>query len=107
MKNDELVVGQIGGGMTKALVRPDLEKIMSKNNSGVIFMDAKGELQNDLICLGEKGVGMSANYKAQLLKIAMNGENVILIDPEQEYAEISKSIGNRLQSPGIINPLKL
>ncbi len=81
------------------------------NNSLVIFDRFKLENANSVI-FAKSGAGKSYTTKLEILRSLMMGTDVIVIDPENEYEMLSRTVGGTytkisLTSPHRINPFDL
>lgn len=99
-------------------ISPDLSSekgilygINMHNNSLVIF--DRFSLQNaNQVIFATSGAGKSYTTKLQILRSLMLGINIIVIDPENEYQNLSNAIGGSyfkisLTSPNHINPFDI
>lgn len=81
------------------------------NNSLVLFDRFTLENANET-CFGVAGSGKSYAIKLEILRYLMEGVDVIVVDPENEYQALSDAVGGSffkisLSSPYRINPLDL
>ncbi len=81
------------------------------NNSLIIFDRFKLENANSVI-FAKSGAGKSYATKLEILRSLMLGSDVIVIDPENEYEMLSRTVGGTyskisLTSPHRINPFDL
>ncbi|MFA5870522.1 MAG: DUF87 domain-containing protein [Candidatus Paceibacterota bacterium] len=99
-------------------VSPDLSSekgilygVNMHNNSLIIF--DRFSLQNaNQVIFATSGAGKSYTTKLQVLRSLMLGINVIIIDPENEYQNLSNAIGGSyfkisLTSPNHVNPFDI
>jgi len=99
-------------------ISPDLSSekgilygINMHNNSLIIF--DRFSLQNaNQVIFATSGAGKSYTTKLQVLRSLMLGINVIIIDPENEYQNLSNAIGGSyfkisLTSPNHVNPFDI
>ncbi|PID70809.1 conjugal transfer protein TraC [bacterium DOLZORAL124_38_8] len=81
------------------------------NNSLIIFDRFKMENANQVV-FAKSGAGKSYAVKLDILRSLMMGTDVIVLDPENEYEELSRTVGGSyvhisLNSPHRINPFDL
>ena len=81
------------------------------NNSLIIFDRFSLENANSVV-FAKSGSGKSYTTKLEILRSMMMGTDVIVIDPENEYANLSNAIGGSyfkisLTSPNHINPFDI
>jgi type IV secretory pathway VirB4 component len=81
------------------------------NNSLILFDRFTLENANEVV-FGKSGGGKSYYVKLQILRYLMQGVDVIVIDPENEYKMLSDAVGGSfinisLASPNHINPFDL
>jgi len=85
---------------------------LNRHNNSMIVFD-RFSLQNaNFIVFATSGAGKSYAIKLEILRSLMMGVDVIVIDPEKEYATLSESVGGSyinvsLASPNKINPFDL
>jgi len=85
--------------------------INQHNNSLVLF--DRFSLENANMCVfAQSGAGKSFFVKLEVLRSLMLGINIIIIDPENEYARLSEAVGGSyfkisLSSESHINPFDL
>ena len=85
---------------------------LNRHNNSLIIFD-RFQLPNANSCVfASSGAGKSYAVKLEILRQAMLGTDVIIIDPENEYEELAKSIGGTylrvsLNSEQRINPFDL
>lgn len=81
------------------------------NNSLILF--DRFSLENaNMVVFGKSGSGKSYFTKLDILRSLMEGADVIVVDPENEYKRLAESVGGSfinisLGSPHHINPLDL
>ncbi len=85
--------------------------INQENESLVIFDRFSLENANEVI-FGKSGAGKSYLIKLEILRSFMFGSEVIVIDPENEYKQVAKTLGGEYvpfsqSSPVKINPFDL
>lgn len=81
------------------------------NNSLVLFDRFSLENANSVV-FGKAGGGKSYAVKLEILRLLMQGVDVIIIDPENEYESLSDAVGGSffkisLTSPNHLNPFDL
>jgi len=81
------------------------------NNSLILFDRFSLENANEVV-FGKAGSGKSYYVKLQILRSLMQGIDVIVIDPENEYRMLAEAVGGSfinvsLASPNHINPFDL
>jgi type IV secretory pathway VirB4 component len=81
------------------------------NNSLILFDRFSLENANEVV-FGKSGSGKSYSVKLEILRSLMQGIDVIVIDPENEYKMLSDVVGGSflnisLSSPNHINPFDL
>jgi type IV secretory pathway VirB4 component len=81
------------------------------NNSLILFDRFSMENANEVV-FGKSGSGKSYYVKLEILRSLMQGINVIVIDPENEYKMLADAVGGSfinisLASPNHINPFDL
>lgn len=82
-------------------------------SQGLVHWDrfADGMHNHNAVVLGRSGAGKSYLVKLELLRSLHHGVEVLVVDPEDEYARLSDAVGGRrvhLGAPGVrLNPLDL
>ncbi|MCF7846907.1 MAG: ATP-binding protein [Candidatus Gracilibacteria bacterium] len=81
------------------------------NNSLIIFDRFQLENANEVV-FAKSGAGKSYTVKLEVLRSLMLGTNVIILDPENEYETLTRTVGGTyinvsLNSPQRINPFDL
>ncbi|MBT3349503.1 DUF87 domain-containing protein [bacterium] len=81
------------------------------NNSLIIFDRFKLENANEVV-FAKSGAGKSYAIKLEILRSLMLGTDVIILDPENEYETLTRTVGGTyinvsLNSPQRINPFDL
>jgi len=80
--------------------------INQQNNSLIIFDRYSLENANEII-LGKSGSGKSFLIKLEALRQFMFGTEVIIIDPENEYINLAKTVGGEFVEFSANSPIKL
>lgn len=85
---------------------------INRHNNSLILFD-RFSLQNaNSVVFASSGAGKSYTVKLEILRAMMLGTEVIVIDPEMEYRQLSDAVGGAyvnvsLASPAKINPFDL
>ena len=85
---------------------------INRHNNSLILFD-RFSLQNaNSVVFATSGAGKSYTIKLEILRAMMMGTDVIVIDPEMEYKQLSEAVGGAyvnvsLASPAKINPFDL
>jgi conjugal transfer ATP-binding protein TraC len=82
------------------------------HNSSLVLFDRFGMENANMCCFGVAGSGKSYALKLEILRYLMLGVDVIVLDPENEYKNLSESVGGSfinfsLASESHINPFDL
>lgn len=85
---------------------------INENNGSLIIFDRFSMENANEIILGKSGSGKSYTIKLEALRALMFGAGVIIIDPEEEYEPLTKSVGGdyisfSFSSATHINPFDL
>lgn len=85
---------------------------INQNNSGLIIFDRFSLPNANMIVLAQSGAGKSYAVKLEILRSLFLGINILIIDPEHEYAYLTESIGGSyfkisVGSEDHINPFDL
>jgi len=84
----------------------------NKDNGVPIIRDAFSFMNPNSLCVGTSGSGKSFLIKLHLIRYFMSGYNVMVVDPEGEYKDLTSAIGGQIveisrESNTIINVLDL
>lgn len=85
---------------------------VNRHTNGLVIFD-RFTLENaNSVVLAKSGSGKSYSVKLEMLRYLMLGSEVIVIDPEREYEELSDAVGGtylniNINSPERINPFDL
>lgn len=85
---------------------------INRHTNGLVIFD-RFTLENaNAVVLAKSGSGKSYAVKLEMLRYLMLGSEVIVIDPEREYEELSDAVGGtylniNINSPERINPFDL
>ncbi len=85
---------------------------VNRHNNSLILFD-RFSLQNaNMVVFATSGAGKSYAVKLEVLRSMMQGTDVIIIDPEMEYAHLSEAVGGTyvsisLASESKVNPFDL
>ena len=66
---------------------------VNKSNSSLVMLDRFGLNNANSITFAQSGSGKSYASKVEILRQLMLGTDVIVIDPEREYANLASSVG--------------
>lgn len=66
---------------------------VNKSNSSLVILDRFSLPNANSITFAQSGSGKSYTTKVEILRQLMQGTKVIVIDPEREYRNLSKSVG--------------
>ena len=85
---------------------------VNKRNNIPIIRDLFNLINPNVLCLSTSGAGKSFNTKVKLLELFMRGTKIFVIDPEDEYVELTKAVGGEVieiskESSTIINVMDL
>jgi conjugal transfer ATP-binding protein TraC len=85
---------------------------INRHTNGLVIFD-RFTLENaNSVILAKSGAGKSYSVKLEMLRYLMLGSEVIVIDPEREFEELSDAVGGaylniNINSPERINPFDL
>lgn len=85
---------------------------LNRHNDSLVIFDRFGLPNANSVCFAISGAGKSYAVKLEILRYLMIGVDVIVIDPENEYEELAKTVGGAylrvsLTSDRRINPFDL
>lgn len=85
---------------------------INRHNSSLILFDRFSLENANTVLLGKSGSGKSYAVKLEILRTMMFGDEIIIIDPENEYQYLAEATGGSffrvsLTSPDHINPFDL
>ncbi len=85
---------------------------MNRHNNSLVLFDRFSLENANLVCFAKSGSGKSYAIKLEILRYLMQGVDVIIIDPENEYEMLADGIGGSffkisLTSPNHVNPFDL
>ncbi|MCX6764619.1 MAG: ATP-binding protein [Candidatus Nealsonbacteria bacterium] len=85
---------------------------INKHNNSLILFDRFSLANGNEVIFGTSGGGKSYTIKLEVLRSLMQGVDVIIIDPENEYRSLAEAVGGRffnisLSSDNHINPFDL
>src|SRR3989344_798331 len=85
---------------------------INEHNDSLIIFDRFSRENANSVVFAKSGAGKSYFVKLEALRSLMFGAEIIVIDPEQEYLELSKAVGGQYinfssSSPVKINPFDL
>lgn len=85
---------------------------INRHNNSLILFDRFSMPNANTVVFATSGAGKSYTVKLEVLRSLMLGTDVIIIDPEREYAHLSESVGGTyinisLNSESRINPFDL
>jgi type IV secretory pathway VirB4 component len=85
---------------------------VNKSNNSLVILDRFSLNNANSIVFAESGSGKSYSSKVEILRQLMQGSKVIVIDPEREYQQLSKSVSGSYiklssKSKQKINPFDL
>ncbi|OQA44198.1 MAG: AAA-like domain protein [Parcubacteria group bacterium ADurb.Bin305] len=85
---------------------------LNLHNNSLVLFDRFSMPNANMIILGQSGSGKSYSVKLELIRSLLIGTDVIIIDPENEYAYLSEVVGGSffklaVGSPDRINPFDL
>ena len=65
---------------------------VNKSNNSLVILDRFSLHNANIIVFAQSGSGKSYTTKVEILRQLMQGTKVIVIDPEREYKNLSKSV---------------
>lgn len=85
---------------------------INKHNNSLILFDRFSLANGNEVIFGTSGGGKSYTIKLEILRSLMQGVDVIIIDPENEYKSLAEAVGGKffnisLSSENHINPFDL
>ena len=85
---------------------------INRHSGGMVLFDRFGMENYNSIMFAKSGAGKSFTMKLEILRTMMFDTNVIIIDPEREYENLTEAVGGRyfnisLTSEHHINPFDL
>lgn len=85
---------------------------INRHNNSLILFDRFSLQNGNMVVFATAGAGKSYAIKLEVLRSMMFGTDVIIIDPEREYAHLCEAVGGTyidisLSSEGKINPFDL
>lgn len=85
---------------------------INKHNNSLVLFDRFSLENANLVCFAKSGSGKSYAIKLEILRYLMQGVDVIIIDPENEYEALAQGIGGAffkisLTSENHVNPFDL
>ncbi len=85
---------------------------LNRHNDGLIIFDRFALENANSVVFAKSGAGKSYAVKLEILRLMMMGTDVIVIDPENEYEDLSNTVGGSylkfsLNSDRRINPFDL
>jgi conjugal transfer ATP-binding protein TraC len=85
---------------------------INKHNNSLILFDRFSLANGNEVIFGTSGGGKSYTIKLEVLRSLMQGVDVIIIDPENEYKSLAEAVGGKffnisLSSDNHINPFDL
>jgi len=85
---------------------------VNRHNNSLVLFDRFSLENANLVCFAKSGSGKSYAIKLEILRYLMQGVDVIVIDPENEYQYLADAVGGSffkisLSSPNHVNPFDL
>ena len=85
---------------------------VNRHNNSLVLFDRFSLENANLVCFAKSGSGKSYAIKLEILRYLMQGVDVIIIDPENEYETLANAVGGAffkisLTSPHHVNPFDL
>jgi type IV secretory pathway VirB4 component len=85
---------------------------VNRHNNSLVLFDRFSLENANLVCFAKSGSGKSYAIKLEILRYLMQGVDVIIIDPENEYEALAEGIGGAffkisLTSENHVNPFDL
>ena len=85
---------------------------INRHNNSLVLFDRFSLENANMVVFAKSGSGKSYAIKLEILRYLMQGVNVIIIDPENEYEFLSDAVGGSflkisLTSPNHVNPFDL
>jgi len=85
---------------------------INRHNNSLVLFDRFSLENANMVVFAKAGAGKSYAIKLEILRYLMQGVDVIIIDPENEYEALSDSVGGSflkisLTSPNHLNPFDL
>ena len=85
---------------------------INRHNNSLVLFDRFSLENANMVVFAKAGAGKSYAIKLEILRYLMQGVDVIIIDPENEYEALSDSVGGAflkisLTSPNHLNPFDL
>lgn len=85
---------------------------VNRNNNTLIIFDRFSLENANLVVFAKSGAGKSYATKLEALRLLMTGTDVLIIDPENEYEQMAKTVGGSffkisLASDNHINPFDI
>jgi type IV secretory pathway VirB4 component len=85
---------------------------VNRHNNSLVLFDRFSLENANMVVFAKAGAGKSYAIKLEILRYLMQGVDVIIIDPENEYETLSDSVGGAflkisLTSPNHLNPFDL
>lgn len=85
---------------------------VNRHNNSLVLFDRFSLENANLVCFAKSGSGKSYAIKLEILRYLMQGVDVIIIDPENEYEALAQGIGGAffkisLTSENHVNPFDL
>nr|WP_160215052.1 DUF87 domain-containing protein [Pediococcus pentosaceus] len=94
--------------------RSDIEGINKDTNSiiAIDMLDRNKTLNQNMVVIGTSGVGKTTYMKQKILRYAIQGYQIYIIDPENEYTEIVELLGGAVlhltsNAKSKINPMQI
>ncbi len=85
---------------------------INRHNNSLVLFDRFSLENANMVCFAKSGSGKSYAIKIEILRYLMQGVDVIIIDPENEYELLADGVGGSffkisLSSPNHVNPFDL
>ena len=85
---------------------------VNRHNNSLVLFDRFSLENANLVCFAKAGSGKSFAIKLEILRYLMQGVDVIVLDPENEYEPLAEAVGGAflkisLTSPNHLNPFDL
>jgi len=85
---------------------------INRHNNSLVLFDRFSLENANMVCFAKSGSGKSYAIKLEILRYLMQGVDVIIIDPENEYEFLADAVGGAflkisLTSPNHVNPFDL
>jgi type IV secretory pathway VirB4 component len=85
---------------------------INRHNNSLVLFDRFSLENANMVCFAKSGSGKSYAIKLEILRYLMQGVDVIIVDPENEYEFLADAVGGAflkisLTSPNHINPFDL